>query len=76
MTHENMFNNARANFIDYINKFNNSDIVLVKKLENEYDDEIFFNRKKWYDMNLCVVCNSDKIFIYMLAEWSNLQHDA
>ena len=72
---ENMINDARQNFIECIEKLNGNDIVLIRKSENQFDDEIYFNRKKRYAMNLLVVCDSKKMFTYMFNDWLNSQHD-
>ena len=72
---ENMINDARQNFIECIEKLNDNDIVLIKKFENQFDDEIYFNKKKRYVMNLLIVCDSKKMFIYMFNDWFNSQHD-
>ena len=72
---ENMINDVRANFIDCVEKLNESDIVFIKKSDDKYDNEIFFNKKKRYVMNLLNVCDFKKMFTYMLNDWSNSQHD-
>jgi hypothetical protein len=41
----------------------------------KYQEELFFNRKKRYAIDLCAVCDCNKKFIYFLCEWSNSQHD-
>ena len=72
---ESMINDARQDFIECIEKLNDSDIVLARKSEDQFDDEIYFNRKKRYVMDLLVVCDSKKMFTYMLSGWFNSQHD-
>ena len=73
--YKNIKNDYRAKFIDYINKMNNIDVFFVIKSKNIYDKKIFFNRKKRYIMNLCIVCDFKKKFIYMFIDWFNFQHD-
>ncbi len=48
----------------------------IKLIDQEkYQEELFFNRKKRYAIDLCAVCDFNKKFIYFLCEWSNSQHD-
>jgi hypothetical protein len=54
---------------------NEIDIVLFIKSSEKYDDELFFNRKKRYVLDLCAICDSNKKFIYYLIDWFNSQHD-
>jgi hypothetical protein len=54
---------------------NEIDIVLFIKSNEKYNDELFFNRKKRYVLNLCAMCDSNKKFIYYLIDWFNSQHD-
>lgn len=72
---ESMKNDARTDFIECINKANDIDIVLQRKSDEKYDDEIFFNRKKCYAMNLLEVCDFKRMFTYILIHWLNFQHD-
>jgi hypothetical protein len=75
-TRESLINNKRENeFIDVVRKMNEIDIVLIIKSEDAYEDELFFNRKKRYVLNLCAICNFDNKFIYFLCDWLNSQHD-
>ena len=62
-----MKNNARVDFIKCIKKLNESDIVLTRKFKSKYDEKIFFNKKKRYVMNFCVIYDFKKMFIYMLT---------
>ena len=71
-----MKNDARADFIECTDKADDIDIVLQRKSDEKYDDEIFFNRKKRYAMNLLEVCDSKRMFTYILTGWPNSQHDA
>ena len=70
-----MINDVRVSFIDCVEKLNENDIVFIKKSDDKYDDEIFFNRKKRYVMNLLNICDFKKMFIYMFNNWFNSQHD-
>ena len=63
-----MINDVRANFIDCVKKLNENDIVFIKKFDDKYDNEIFFNRKKRYVMNLFDICDFKKMFIYMFND--------
>lgn len=63
-----MTNDARVDFIKCIEKINDNDIVLIRKSDDQFDDEIYFNKKKRYAMNLLVVCDSKKMFTYMLND--------
>jgi hypothetical protein len=54
---------------------NETNIVLNNKSDDKYDEELFFNRKKRYALNLCAVCDANRRFIYFLTDWSNSQHD-
>ncbi len=58
-----------------IEKVNETNIVLNIKSNENYKDELFFNQKKRYAMNLCAMCDINKKFIYFLTDWSNSQHD-
>ncbi len=73
---ESMKNDERENFIEVVSKIDETDVVLAYKSEDDYQDEIFFNRKKHYVLNLCAICNDQKKITYMLVEWSDSQHDA
>jgi hypothetical protein len=42
--------------------------LFINLNEDDYQKEIFFNRKKRYALNLCVVCNNEKEITYMLTE--------
>jgi predicted DNA-binding protein YlxM (UPF0122 family) len=67
-TKENLINNKREkDFIDVVEKMNEIDIVLIIKSRDVYEEELFFNRKKRYAMNLCANCNFDNKFIYFLC---------
>ena len=58
---ENLTNDKQqTNFIEIINKMDDIDIVLIIKFDEEFDGKLFFNRKKRYVMNLCVVCDSNR----------------
>ena len=72
---ENMKNDAKTNFIECVKKTDDIDIVLQRKSDDKYDDEIFFNRKKRYAMNLLEICDFKRMFIYILIDWLNFQHD-
>ena len=63
-----MINDARTSFIDCVEKLNENDIVFIKKSDDKYDDEIFFNKKKRYVMNLLDICDFKKMFIYMFSD--------
>jgi hypothetical protein len=62
-----MKNEERKDFIEIVDKIDETDIVLVYKFEDDYQEEIFFNKKKRYALNLCAVCNDQKEIIYMLT---------
>lgn len=71
-----MINNERQReFIDVVDKKNETNIVLNIKSKDKYEKELFFNRKKKYVLNLYAVCDSSWRFIYFLCEWLNSQHD-
>ena len=70
-----MKNDICANFIECVKKLNDNDIVLTQKFDDIYDETIFFNKKKRYVMNFCVICDFRKMFIYMLTNWFNFQHN-
>ena len=75
-TRESLMNNDRQkNFIETMNKIDETNIVLSTKSRKKFDDKLFFNWKKRYVMNLCAVCDSNKRFIFIFCEWSNSQHD-
>ena len=63
-----MKNDARIDFIKCVKKLNDNDIVLTQKFENKYDKKIFFNKKKRYVINLCVICDFKIMFIYILID--------
>jgi hypothetical protein len=63
-----MKNDERENFIEVVSKIDETDVVLAYKSEDDYQDEIFFNRKKHYVLNLCAICNDQKKITYMLVE--------
>lgn len=73
---ESMKNDARAGFLGCVGKADGTDIVLDRKPGGQYDGEHFFNRKKRYAMDLLAVCDSRRMFTYMLSGWPNSQHDA
>jgi hypothetical protein len=71
-----LVNNIRQDeFIKVMRKMNEIDIVLFIKSNEKYDDELFFNRKKRYALDLCAICDFNKKFIYFLSDWFNSQHD-
>ena len=75
-TRESLINNKRQyEFIEVVDKVNGTDIALSIKSKDKYDDELFFNRKKRYALNLYAVCDFNKRINYSLTEWSNSQHD-
>jgi hypothetical protein len=75
-TRESLINDFReSEFIKVVEKVDETNIVLNIKLDENYEDELFFNRKKRYAMNLCAMCDTSKKFIYFLTDWSNSQHD-
>lgn len=63
-----MKNDAKTNFIECVKKTDDIDIVLQRKSDDKYDDEIFFNRKKRYAMNLLEICDFKRMFIYILID--------
>ena len=73
---ESIKNDEREGFLGAVGKADGTDIVLQYKPGGVFDGEAFFNRKKRYALDLCVVCNSSKKFIYMLTGFSNATHDA
>jgi hypothetical protein len=75
-TRKSLQNNERQkNFIDAVNKINETNVVLNIKSRKKYEKELFFNRKKRYEIDLCAACDCNKRFTYFLCEWSNSQHD-
>ncbi len=73
---ESLRNNERQkNFIEAVNKIDETNIVLNIKSKDKYEKKFFFNRKKRYVIDLCAACDSNKYFIYFLCQWSNSQHD-
>lgn len=63
-----MTNDERKEFIEIVYKIDETNIVLAYKFEDDYQREIFFNRKKRYALNLCAICNDRKEITYMLTE--------
>ena len=63
--HENMKNDNRVDFIDCVEKIDDIDIILNQKSSDEYFDEMFWNKKKKYVMNLCAICDFSKKFTYI-----------
>jgi hypothetical protein len=57
-----------SEFIEVIEKVDETNIVLSTKPNESYEDELFFNRKKRYAMNLCAMCDTSKKFIYFLTD--------
>ena len=73
---ENLTNDEQqTKFIETIDKINNINIVLFIKFNEKFDNELFFNRKKRYVINLCIVCNLNKKLIYILYDWFNFQYN-
>jgi hypothetical protein len=75
-TRESLINDDReSEFIEMIEKVDETNIVLSIKSNESYEDKLFFNRKKRYAMNLCAMYDINKKFIYFFTDWSNSQHD-
>jgi RNase P protein component len=73
---ESLANDTReSEFIEVVEKIDETNVMLNFKSEDRYDEELFFNRKKRYALNLSAVCDSNKRFIYFLCDWLNSQHD-
>lgn len=53
-----------------------TDIILQYKLGEVFHGEHFYTPKKRYSIDLCVVCDSRKQFIYSLTDFSNTTHDS
>lgn len=71
-----MKNSNREGFFSKVEKLDSTDIMLKFKPKEIFRREIFFNWKKRYTPDLYVIGDSSKRFIYILASWPNLQHDA
>lgn len=56
-------------------KLNGTDIILKNKPGSVYNRGIFFTKKN-YALDLCIICDFSKRFIYILANWPNFQYDA
>lgn len=53
-----------------------TDKMLKFKSREIFKRQIFFNWKKRYILNLYVISDFSKRFIYILVGWSNLLHNA
>jgi hypothetical protein len=68
-TKESLINDIRQKeFIEIIYQVDEINIVLSIKFDDQYDDELFCNRKTKYAMNLYAVCDSNRRVIYFLCD--------
>lgn len=68
---ESMKNQDLENFFDVIGKVDNTNIILPYKSDRVFHGKHFYGWKKCYFIDLYIVCNSQKRFIYILANFLN-----
>lgn len=65
----------RKRFTGAIGKVDDIDIVLLYKPESNLIDKYYYTKKNQNFLNLCVVYNSNKIFIYAITGYSIATYD-
>lgn len=73
---ESIKNQDCERFFGTIEKVDGKDIILQYKLGGVFYRKHFYTWKKRYSIDLYVVCNWQKRFIYTLASFSNTTHDS
>lgn len=67
-----MTNQKCAGFLKAIERVDRINFVLYYKLGGELFEKHFFNQKKQYAIDFCIICNFNKRIIYMLTDFSNI----
>lgn len=70
-----MRNQDWKKFLGIIKKIDNIDIVFQYKPSKVLNKKHFYNQKKCYSIDLYVVCNLQKRFIYILANFWNTTYN-